>query len=342
MTPRDKKLWHVCLSSLERFYLPAFGVLARSIAWQGSGWTRSGPSAGNTAGVAMALYRLRALGHDVPFDPDRLIDIVVAEYAPNAECEDIAVMLWADAVGEGRYVEQLQTLLVRALEAEDQTLALAWSLSALCHSARHGDRKPRADDVIQRLSRRIVTRQSPRTGLFYASGRRQGWLSRRNTVASLSSQTYTIYALVLCGAASSDPQLLAAAQRCGDALCALQGPEGQWWWRYDVDSAAITQRYPVYGVNQDAAIPLCLESLQLAVGDERYAGHIERGLDWLFGSNELRQPLVDEERGVIWRGIEQSDGGFRVIPEMYSYHPARCLYALSLKSDASQSMSMAI
>lgn len=54
-----------------------------------------------------------------------------------------------------------------------------------------------------------------------------------------------------------------------------------------------------------------------------------RGIAWLFGENEVRGPLVDEKIGVIWRCVECDDNGtFAVKREMFSYHPARCLFWL--------------
>ena len=76
-------------------------------------------------------------------------------------------------------------------------------------------------------------------------------------------------------------------------------------------------------------MPLALAEVEAAAGHDRYRENVARGLDWVFGNNELGTPLVDEGLGVIWRGVEPSPEGLRIIREMHSYHPARCLYRLA-------------
>lgn len=328
---RNQTLWDLCLTSLARFYLADSGMLAGKISWDGRQWIRDAPNVGNTADAAIALYRLRALGRPVPLDPDVLLRTIVDRISSTTAFEHRALMLWAAAIGNTTLVPGLCSDLVNAFASGHHgTLVLARTLSALSECLQAGHRDRNTIQLAQRIYAVIIGRQSSRTGLVHASGRGAVWWTRRQPIASLSAQTYSIHALAMFSAALGDHQALDHARRCADAICRLQGPTGQWWWQYDVARASVQQMYPVFSVNQDTAIPMSLGLLQRALGEERYRDHIERGLDWLFGDNELQRSLVDEQLGVIWRAVEPDDEGFRIVPEMRSYHPGRCLYALSL------------
>jgi hypothetical protein len=330
MKARLDRLWRVSLGSLELFFLPATGLLARHITWDGDRWIHGEPSVANTAAAAMALHCVRDRGDSVPLDPDSLLETALRAHSADTKPDERALILWADAVCGGRDVSRLVASVGDGLErAGAHTMTLAWSLIALGHCVLSGNDAPGVKPLAQKVFKRILRNQDARTGLFVASRRRTGLLRRLNRVASLSSQTYTIYALALYAELIHDADALVAAERCAATICRLQGPRGQWWWQYDVKLATVQRQYPVYGVNQHAAIPLALGTLQRALGDDRFAGNIDAGFEWLFGANEVERSLVDDRAGVTWRGVECHDGGVRVMPQVYSYDPARCLFALS-------------
>jgi hypothetical protein len=206
-------------------------------------------------------------------------------------------------------------------------MELAWTLSALCHTFPKSSAAAEVAALAHLIGKKIARNQSQVTGLFYGSGRREGWLRRRSALASLSSQTYAVQGLALYARVFNVPEAMQRARRCADAFCALQGSLGQWWWLYDVSTGAVRDCYPVYSVNQDSAVPTALGELEWT-GEPRYAAAATRGVSWLFGENELGTSLVDEKAGVIWRAIEKQNGKFTIVREMYSYHPGRCLYTL--------------
>lgn len=334
LASRSSVLRRTCVASLDRFFLEKEGLFARSISWDGRSWKKTGPpSLLNTANVLMALYELSRHGHSHSIDAYSVMERLVTGYFQDLsryDYSDAAFALWADAIGGRRHLSKLWEVLQGSLPRRvSDTMKLAWTLSALCHYFPVAEEPDPVSALARQLYKRIAANQSAATGLFHQSGDREGWLGRRRPIASLSSQTYPIQAFALFGRAFGSAEALEKAQRCADTICRMQGPQGQWWWRYDVAKGSVAEKYPVYAVNQDGAIPMALGELQRALQDRRYEEAIARGIEWLFGDNELSTSLVDEEAGVIWRAIQQDDHGeFGIVHEMYSYHPARCLYGL--------------
>jgi hypothetical protein len=130
----------------------------------------------------------------------------------------------------------------------------------------------------------------------------------RNHVASFADQVYPIQALSRYHAVFGDERALAAANRCADAICRLQGPEGEWWWHYDVRTAGVVEGYPVYSVHQDSMAPMALLDLVEAGGVD-HSEAIRRGLRWFQLQPVSRRPLIDDENGVIWRKLARREPG---------------------------------
>jgi hypothetical protein len=333
LTAPEATLWRVCLSNLERFLLPEAGILGRKLTWDGRCLQLAAePSPRNTAELAKALFVLRARGVASALDPDALMTALVGRYLADLEYQDVALALWADALGGARHLSVLWPALTRRLPEPWQhtdVMFLAWTVSALCHVASVARDQVPVDSLARRLYRRLVRYQHRSTGLFHATGQRRGVWWHREPIASLPVQAFGVQALALFGARLGSPEALRRAETCAEAFCRLQGPKGQFWWTYDVGRGRTEESYPVYAVSQDSGVPAALEGLGLATGHARYAPHVERSLAWVFGNNEVATSLVEEDLGVIWRGIESSNGAFHIIREMHSYHPGRCLYRLA-------------
>ncbi len=337
--------------SIRRFYLPGVALFAGSIGYDGRVWKVSEGSVANTPSVLLALRQIERKGMKSPLDPAPIAERWIAEQLPSAEYGEIAWMLWAEAVGGGPNLALLfATLRERLPERPAATMELSWVLSSLCnaHAASTvGEAGAGSDSgpdpaAVERSARRVRDRICGNyfgaTGLFYPSSRRHGWLRRRRPEVSLSSLSHAIHALALFGRTFGCGESLERAQRCADLLCRLQGPEGQWWWHYGVAKGNTAAEYPVYSGNQDGAMLLALEELQRALGDGRYRDAVDRGLLWLLQTREAGAPLVDEEQGVVWRGIEREGSTLRLMREMRSYHCGRSLYALLQgESEAPQS-----
>lgn len=320
-------LMRTCLASLDRFYLPETGLFARSAVWDGTAWRTTEPSAANTANVVLALCQIRRQAMSTRFEPEPIIRRLIANGCRDLDYTGIAFLLWADSIGERRYGAVLwKAFQERFPVGASQSMHLGWTLSAVCRYARVASQAGVARRMAHELYQRLASNQAARSGLFYASGVREGWLRRRRPVTTLSSQTYAIHALASYGRLFGVADAVDRAERCADAVRRQQGPRGQWWWRYDVESGAVVEPYPVYSVNQDTAVPLALDELRRARGGRCDDAAVNDGLKWLFGANEVERSLVDERGAVIWRAVRPDGDRFEVVAEMHSYHPARCLY----------------
>jgi hypothetical protein len=316
---------------LPRFYLEQSGILAEKLTWDGTTYTAGAPSVRGTANVLLALFRLRSRNVPVPLDPDRMLDRCVDDHLERSGFPEIALLLWADAIGSKRHLPRLWAELQRRLpRSASSTMLLSWTLSGVSEYFKAGGERRATEDVARRLYDTITRNQFPRTGLFFASADRQGLLRRRKPTAFLASQVFAIQALAQYSESFGVGPAVGPAVKCADRLCGLQGDRGQWWREYHVREGTVADEYPVYSVNQDGAVPTALHRIGRVARDHGFEKASDLGLRWLFGDNELNAPMLDEERAVVLAGLRREGGDFEIMREMPSYHAGRCLYALSL------------
>src|SRR5208337_2321146 len=108
----------------------------------------------------------------------------------------------------------------------------------------------------------------------------------RGQIGSFADQLYPIYALSKFATSFHVKEPLALALECAKAICRAQGKLGQWWWLYDSRTGRVLSRYPVYSVHQHGMAPMGLFALQEATG-QNFTEAIYRGLQWVYGTNEL-------------------------------------------------------
>jgi len=96
---------------------------------------------------------------------------------------------------------------------------------------------------------------------------------------------------------------LEAALNCGNAIRALQGELGQWWFLYDKRACRVVNRYPVLSLHQSGTGPVGLFALGEATGQSSHEA-IDKGLSWVAGANELGNDLRSPDRGLIWDSIQ--------------------------------------
>ena len=322
--------WETSVNSYKHFLGDDEVFLCRSISQSNGKFRQGDPSPRNTAEWLKAFNMLKRLGCEVPFSLEKICEKIVCEHLHDLCYSDISLFLWADSVGSNQHSHYIWEKFLQGSEKYfTDSLSLAWALSAGCHYFPHAREQKTVRKFLTKLYQKLAKTQSARSGLFRGSSNRFGFLRPRENTTTIPSQAYSIQALTYYGRLFSLKDPLNRACMCADTLILLQGTKGQWWWSYNANKATVLNRYPVYSVNQDAAMPMALWGLQNAIGDKRFESSILMGFKWVLGNNEINIPLVDKVNGYLWRAIQQQvDGTFSVVNEMYSYHPARCLYAL--------------
>lgn len=305
MIPRLRSL---ALRGLARMYRPDERLFAYRLRRTARGIVSEGLSRRYTAialiglaeeGEAAASPLLAGHGlHDVC---GRLVgDVVRLE-----NLGDVALTVWAArAVGYPDWEPAWERLVaLRPMERPCSTVELAWTLAALCAA-----QEPVVAELRERLADRLVSSSDARSGMFpHLVGGNGGGL--RAHVSCFADLVYPIHALAHYVRLSGDPGALAAARRCAQQICRLQGSAGQWWWHYDRRTGDVVERYPVYAVHQDAMAPMALFALEEAAGGD-FTGEIERGFAWLAHAPELDgRTLVDEDADLVWRKVARREPG---------------------------------
>lgn len=220
----------------------------------------------------------------------------------------VALILWAAraAAYPGRRWAWERLVELAPGERTYPTLAIAWSLAALCM-----DTEAPVGDLRERLAHRLITAFETSSAMFphaIQEGNARG-TGMRSHVTCFADLVYPVHALAHYHRLTGDRQALEVAIQCADHFCRLQGPDGQWWWHYDRRSGRVIEPYPVYAVHQDAMAPMALLALQDAAGAD-YSEAIGRSLGWLARSPELEGgTLIDAEADLIWRKVARREPG---------------------------------
>ena len=153
-------------------------------------------------------------------------------------------------------------------------------------------------------SYRLLKENQGQGGIFAHAGL-PGLLQQpfSNRFGTIADQMYAIYALTTFARAFGIEEPLADALNCANAIRALQGDRGQWWFLYDKRSSEVVNRYPVRSINQNGMAPMALLALSKATGQD-FDEAICSGLSWVAGANELGIDLRDWQHGIIWDSIE--------------------------------------
>ncbi len=303
---RLRRLRSLALSGLPRMYDPASGRFVFRLRRTEAGIVPEGLSDRYTAITLLGLSgetpeSARLVLHGS--GPAEVWRSLAARTAGSSSLGDAALTLWAGyALGEPRREAIVARLLeMRPADAAHPTVDVAWTLSALTL-----DREAPVGDLRERLARRLIEAQGPRSGAFpHLLG--GGWL--RGHVCCFADLVYPIQALSLRAQRLEDRAAAGAAGRAAELIVRRQGRDGQWWWHYDVRSGDVVEGYPVYAVHQDAMAPMALFAARCATGTD-FSDAIELGLDWLERSPELGGgSLVDEGAGLIWRKVGRREPG---------------------------------
>ncbi len=184
-----------------------------------------------------------------------------------------------------------------------ETMEVAWLLIALLFEAkRRGDKDvvSEVDSIANFLKKRFLTK----TGFFLHTPQPSGNYSLRYNIANFADQIYSIYAFAMYALIMNDVKFLEIANQCAKTICAVQGELGQWWWHYNALTGEVIQKYPVFSVHQDSMAPFALMALT-EVSKHDYMPNVIKGLQWVFGKNELNAVMINRQRCFVRRGIER-------------------------------------
>ncbi len=298
----------LALRALRRMYLPDRGMFAFRLRRDGTEDVLEGTSHRYTA---ITLIGLAGEGEDAcgeilhGEDAQTVCRRLLDEVHTVDNLGDVALTIWAavalGVVDVSRAIERLREL--APCDGPHPTVELAWAVTAL--SVFPGDSGD-GDRLIGKIADRLMASFVPSAGMFphWPSDSR---VSRfRSHVACFADLVYPIQALAYYHKRTGDTEVLLAARRCADHMCAVQGERGQWWWHFDARTGRVVERYPVYAVHQDAMAPMALFDLQEAGGGDYHSG-IDAGLKWLLEPAEIASSLIDRSAGVIWRKVARHE-----------------------------------
>ena len=274
------------------------------------GLIREGLSHRYTIISLLGLHQLETTGLRSPIELKPALENLLKETSWLTNLGDLGLLLWLCALASPDRLEELSKVLDvpgalnRYRESrEGRTMELAWFLAGLSHQALAYRGKPMecADRALKTFH--LLKNNQGEKGIFRHLARGASLAGAlRGRIGSLADQVYPIYALAQFAQAFESKEALAMASACAEAICRAQGPLGQWWWHYDSSSGGVAGRYPVYSVHQDGMAPMAL----FALGEAAQADFNEpicKGLQWIYGNNELGLDLRHISQNTIWRGI---------------------------------------
>jgi hypothetical protein len=274
------------------------------------GLKREGLSPRYTLMTLMGLHRGEAFGLRHPFHSKAILNGLLKDTNWLDSIGDLGLLLWTCAlIAPERFEGVYRNLDVTGAmdhyrdASEGHTMEMAWFLAGLAHGALAGQKSLPGLAELAEKSYEVVRGNQGGNGIFghlAAGGGLAG--AFRGRLGSFADQVYPIYAFSKFSRAFDHEEALKHAQACAETICSVQGPLGQWWWHYDSRVGRVVGKYPVYSVHQDAMAPMALFALSECSGQD-YSTWIFKGLQWIFGQNELSFNLCDDYASIVWRCI---------------------------------------
>jgi hypothetical protein len=268
-----------------------------------------GTSVRYTLMTYIGLARAASAGYGHGFDLEGIHAAALEQVnSPDLRPGDLGLYLWADERAGGTRTDELEARLGPALAGAGgltnrEGMELAWIVQGLALQSEGGERK-----AFREALGALLANQA-RSGLFYHSG----GTGPRRRFPNFATQIYSILALATVARAGLDERALPAASSAADRLLALQLPDGGWPWLYDAETGRVVERYEIYSVHQHGMAPMALLELAEASGDASYAEAARRGVQWIYGRNELALSMIDEREPMIYRSIRRRAPWSRVL-----------------------------
>jgi hypothetical protein len=250
--------------------------------------------------VLLGLLRAEAAGRVHSLESAALRALVLDELDSLGAAER-GLLLWAEARSGGAETDRVAAGLRSAVDEEGgwaalEGLALAWAATGLAEAAAAAPGE--ALEAHRDAALAQLRRNQTGSGLLGHHG--TGWRAR---FPNFATQIYGVQALATAAMRLGDQDALRAARTLADRLLELQRPNGGWPWLFDTRRGAVVEPFEVYATHQDGMAPMALLTLTEAGGDPRYRDAALRGLDWIWGRNELETPMLDREEGMLYRSI---------------------------------------
>jgi hypothetical protein len=263
--------------------------------------------------VELGLLKAQAAGYELPFSVDEPESVAWREIdGPDFSPGDIGLMLWIDARREAGRGAELADRLDAALAADGGLgarlgMELGWIVTGLAHHVATSASETGVRLLSESLDQLLVHNRAP-SQLFRHFGD-PGW---RRRFPNFATQIYSVLALAVVARHGLDDRALHAARTTADRLLDAQLPDGGWPWLFDAERGTVVEPYEVYSVHQDAMAPMALLELWEVCGKQAYLDAAARGLQWIYGSNELGADMVDRENGLVLRSIRRRRGPDRL------------------------------
>lgn len=257
-----------------------------------------------TAACVIGLQSIRA-GRAEPYAGQTRQALSALVRADENDPAVVGATLWGCVAAERAEAPRLaETLVAGAQPPRWSSMQLGLALAGLARWVRAGEgQSRRATCAARAMADELERRYVSRARVFAATG---GHRRDPFGMTSFASQVYPVLGLCeLAEATATEPP--AAVKRVCDFLVRSQGELGQWWWFYSTRAPKVIEGYPVYSVHQDAmAVMALLPATRLGIGDYREA--LTSGVQWINGTNELGQSMVNRRGGVIYRSVQRTGG----------------------------------
>jgi hypothetical protein len=302
-----RELVELAANGLVEMFDPETKLFCHRLNRTAGGLVREGHSPRYTMMTLLGLHRLENAGIPSRINIKTVFDNLLQTRDQMSNLGDLGLLLWLCAVV---YPEDLAKVystidisvaLDRYAEArEGRTMELAWFLSGMAHAqmAVSGHQPDLARVALETFEQ--LKGNQGETGIFGHLARKSFSGMLRGRFGSFADQVYPIYAFSKFFRAFGVQEALQLANNCARAICTAQGPSGQWWWHYDSVTGKVIEQYPVYSVHQHAMAPMALLALEEAGGAD-FTSAIAKGLNWIFGNNELSWDFRDTSANIIWR-----------------------------------------
>ena len=278
-----------------------------------TGYVREGVSQRYTVMTLLGLREMELAGVESLINLRACFEVLLHKTDWVQGVGDLGLLIWVVSVFDPGRLEdllgrlQIESVLQRYADAKEaRTMELAWFLTGLSYAAGSSTklRGCLTDPAVETL-RRLRANQGAH-GFFGHMGTKKSLAGRfRGAIGSFADQVYPIFAMSKYAQFFHVQESLQPALACADAICRAQGEQGQWWWLYDAHSGRVASRYPVYAVHQHGMAPMALFAAEEATG-KNFDEYVYKGLNWIYGENELGADMRDSTQRVIWRCIRSA------------------------------------